>query len=158
MCVQDGVWSKRIETSPDLFNLTGSAASSLGTTTAAPTLPLRFDVGITAASSLRIQNNVANMVASADLQLACCNGKHLKSAKLIVRKAGVKALDYIIIELSECMVTAVTTGGSGGEDRLTENVTLNFSKIHFEYKVQDEKGGGKDGGQYTWDVAGNDKG
>ncbi len=67
--VQDGVWSKRIETSPDLFNLTGSAASSLGTTTAAPTLPLRFDVGITAASSLRIQNNVANMVASADLQL-----------------------------------------------------------------------------------------
>jgi translocation and assembly module TamB len=67
--VQDGVWSKRIETSPDLFNLTGSASSSLGTTTAAPTLPLRFDVAITAASSLRIQNNVANMVASADLQL-----------------------------------------------------------------------------------------
>jgi len=67
--VQDGVWSKRIETSPDLFNLAGSASSSLGTTTAAPTLPLRFDVGITAASSLRIQNNVANMVASADLQL-----------------------------------------------------------------------------------------
>jgi type VI secretion system secreted protein Hcp len=96
--------------------------------------------------------------ASADLHLACCNGKHLKSAKLIVRKAGEKALDYIIVELSECMVTAVTTGGSGGEDRLTENVTLNFSKVHFEYKVQDEKGGGKDGGQYTWDVAGNDKG
>jgi type VI secretion system secreted protein Hcp len=96
--------------------------------------------------------------ASADLALACCNGKHLKSAKLVVRKAGEKALDYIIVELSECMVTAVTTGGAGGEDRLTENVTLNFSKIHFEYKVQDEKGGGKDGGQYTWDVAGNDKG
>jgi type VI secretion system secreted protein Hcp len=96
--------------------------------------------------------------ASADLQLACCNGKHLKSAKLIVRKAGEKPLEYIMIELTECLVTAVSTGGSGGEDRLTENVTLNFSKIHFEYKVQDEKGGGKDGGQYTWDVAGNDKG
>jgi type VI secretion system secreted protein Hcp len=96
--------------------------------------------------------------SSADLALACCNGKHLKSAKLIVRKAGEKPLEYIIIELNEVLVTAVTTGGSGGEDRLTENVTLNFSKIHFEYKVQDEKGGGKDGGQYTWDVAGNDKG
>ena len=96
--------------------------------------------------------------ASADLQLACCNGKHLKSAKLIVRKAGEKPLDYMIVELTECMVTAVTTGGAGGEDRLTENVTLNFSKVHFEYKIQDEKGGGKDGGQYTWDVAGNDKG
>ena len=96
--------------------------------------------------------------ASADLQLACCNGKHLKSAKLIVRKAGEKPLEYIIYDLTEILVTAVSTGGAGGEDRLTENVTLNFSKIHFEYKVQDEKGGGKDGGQYTWDVAGNDKG
>lgn len=96
--------------------------------------------------------------ASADLQLACCNGKHLKSAKLIVRKAGEKPLEYIIMEFTECLVTAVTTGGAGGEDRLTENVTLNFAKVHFEYKIQDEKGGGKDGGQYTWDVAGNDKG
>ena len=66
--VQDGVWSKRIETSPDFFNLSGGSSPSLGTV-AAPTLPLRFDVGIVAASSLRIQNNVANMVASADLRL-----------------------------------------------------------------------------------------
>jgi type VI secretion system secreted protein Hcp len=96
--------------------------------------------------------------ASADLQLACLNGKHLKSAKLFVRKAGEKPLEYMIIELTECLVTNVSTGGSGGEDKLTENITLNFSKIHFEYKIQDEKGAGKDGGQYTWDVAGNDKG
>jgi autotransporter translocation and assembly factor TamB len=67
--VQDGVWSKRIETSPDIFNLAGGLSTTLGAGTAAPTLPLRFDVGITAASSLRIQNNIANMVASADLRL-----------------------------------------------------------------------------------------
>ena len=67
--LQDGVWSKRIETNPDLFNLAGSPATSLGSTTAAPTLPVRFDVGITAASTLRIQNNIATMVASADLRL-----------------------------------------------------------------------------------------
>jgi autotransporter translocation and assembly factor TamB len=67
--VQDGLWSKRIETSPDLFNLAGTASASLGTAAATPTLPLRFDLGITAASSLRIQNNVATMVASADLRL-----------------------------------------------------------------------------------------
>lgn len=96
--------------------------------------------------------------ASADLHLACCNGKHMKQAKLIVRKAGEKPLEYLLIELSECLVTAIAAGGSGGEDRLIETVTLNFAKIHFEYKVQDEKGGGKDGGQYTWDVAGNTKG
>jgi type VI secretion system secreted protein Hcp len=96
--------------------------------------------------------------ASADLMLACCNGKHIPKAKLIVRKAGEKPLEYMLIEMTECLVTAVSTGGSGGEDRLTENVTFNFSKVHFEYKIQDEKGAGKDGGQYTWDIAGNDKG
>jgi hypothetical protein len=67
--VQDGVWSRRIETSPDIFNLAGGSSIAPGSGAAAPTLPLRFDVGITAASSLRIQNNIANMVASADLRL-----------------------------------------------------------------------------------------
>jgi autotransporter translocation and assembly factor TamB len=67
--VQDGVWSKRIETSPDLFNLAGASATTLGSGAAAATPPVRFDVAIVAASSLRIQNNVANVVASADLRL-----------------------------------------------------------------------------------------
>jgi type VI secretion system secreted protein Hcp len=96
--------------------------------------------------------------ASADLMLACCNGKHIKQAKLIVRKAGEQPLDYLVITMSNVLVTTVATGGSGGEDRLTENVTLNFAKVHFQYKVQTEKGGGEDGGQYTWDIAANTKG
>ena len=36
---------------------------------------------------------------SADLQLSCANGKHLKWAKMVVRKAGETPLEYIIIEL-----------------------------------------------------------
>jgi translocation-and-assembly-module (TAM) inner membrane subunit TamB-like protein len=67
--VQDGVWSRRIETSPDLFALAGGSAAALDTGAPAAALPLRFDVGITAASSLRIENNIAHMVASADLRL-----------------------------------------------------------------------------------------
>lgn len=96
--------------------------------------------------------------ASADLQLVCCNGKHLKGAKLFVRKAGENPLEYITIELTDCLVTQVSTGSTGSEDRLTEEIRLNFGKVHFAYKLQDEKGAGKDGGQYTWDVAGNTKG
>ena len=66
--VQDAVWSRRVETTPDLFGLTGASAP-LVAGAAAPTLPLRFDIGILSSSSLRIQNNIANMVASADLRL-----------------------------------------------------------------------------------------
>jgi type VI secretion system secreted protein Hcp len=35
--------------------------------------------------------------------------------------------------------TAVSTGGAGGEGRLTENVTLNFSKVSLDYVPQDDK-------------------
>jgi hypothetical protein len=67
--VQDGVWSRRIETSPDLFNLAGVTGTTLASGPATATPPVRFDVAIVAASSLRIQNNAASMVASADLRL-----------------------------------------------------------------------------------------
>jgi TamB, inner membrane protein subunit of TAM complex len=67
--VQDGVWSKRIDTDPDLFNLAGGTQTALGAAAQPSSFPLRFDLDIVAASSLRIQNNVANLVASADLKL-----------------------------------------------------------------------------------------
>jgi translocation and assembly module TamB len=67
--LREGLWSRRLDTNPDLFNLTGGQSGTLLADTAAPTFPLRFDLGIIAASSLRIQNNVTNMVASADLKL-----------------------------------------------------------------------------------------
>ena len=94
---------------------------------------------------------------SADLALSCANGKHPKSAKLVVRKAGENPLEYIIIELGECLVTSLSTGGSGGEDRLTENVTLNFEEIHFTYWTQDDKGAKGESSEYKYNIAENIK-
>ena len=94
---------------------------------------------------------------SADLQLACANGKHLTKATLVVRKAGETPLEYIIIELTEILVSAVSTGGSGGEDRLTENVTLNFEEVHFTYWTQTDKGGKGESSEYKYNMAENVK-
>jgi type VI secretion system secreted protein Hcp len=94
--------------------------------------------------------------ASHALQLACLNGKHIPKCKLTVRKAGEKPLDYIIIELEDCMVSSVSTGGSGGEDRLTENVTLNFAKVHFAYSEQKKEGGGEAVKEYKWNIQENE--
>src|SRR3954468_17375540 len=77
---------------------------------------------------------------SPNLMLACCNGKHYADATLVVRKAGEKPLEYVTVTMTEVMVTAVSTGGSGGEDRLTENVTLNFAKVKVDYKEQKADG------------------
>lgn len=94
--------------------------------------------------------------ASNALMLACCNGKHYPEATLIVRKAGGTPVEYVVIKMEEVMVTSVSTGGSGGEDRLTENVTLNFAKFTYKYQPQDEKGAKKGGTKdAVWDIAGN---
>jgi type VI secretion system secreted protein Hcp len=75
-------------------------------------------------------------ISSTDLMLACCNGKHFPEAKLTVRKAGENPLEYLIITMTDLIITSVSTGGSGGEDRLTENVSLNFAKVKVDYKEQ----------------------
>jgi len=80
------------------------------------------------------------------LLLNCCVGKRMEKATLYVTNATGEQTDYLIIELSEgVIITSISTGGSGGEDRLTENLTLHFGK--FEYKFQPQKPDGTpDGG------------
>jgi type VI secretion system secreted protein Hcp len=95
--------------------------------------------------------------SSPDLMLYCCNGKHIKDATLTVRKAGEKPLEYLTITMNDIIVTSVSTGGSGGEDRLTENVTLNFAKVKVQYTEQKATGDAGDKPQMGWDIAGNVK-
>jgi type VI secretion system secreted protein Hcp len=78
--------------------------------------------------------------ASHALLKACCTGKHYPEAKLVVRKAGDKPVEYIKITMTDCLITSYQTGGSGGEDRLTENVSINFAKVKFEYTPQAASG------------------
>jgi type VI secretion system secreted protein Hcp len=93
--------------------------------------------------------------ASPDLLLACCNGTHYDDAHLIVRKAGTTPVEYIKLDLTEVLITSLSTGGSGGEDRLTENVTLNFAKYTFTYTPQTDKGAAGTAKPVTWDIAQN---
>ena len=67
--VHDALYAKRFEPNADLLSLTGAGGSALGGAAAASTLPLTFDVQIDAPSALRVENNIAHMVASADLKL-----------------------------------------------------------------------------------------
>jgi type VI secretion system secreted protein Hcp len=96
-------------------------------------------------------------LSSPDLMLACCNGKHFPEATLTVRKAGEMPLEYLKIKLTEVLITSVSTGGSGGEDRLTENVTLNFAKVNVDYVEQTPTGGEGGKPKMGWDIAENKK-
>jgi type VI secretion system secreted protein Hcp len=89
------------------------------------------------------------------LMLYCANGDHFEKAKLIVRKAGKTPLEYITIDMKKVMITSVSTGGSGGEDRLTENVSLNFAEVEVNYVPQKPDGSGDAAIPFTWDIAAN---
>jgi type VI secretion system secreted protein Hcp len=94
--------------------------------------------------------------ASPKLVLACCEGSHYSQVLLTVRKAAGKApLEYVKITLSEVLVAGISTGGSGGEERLTENVTLNFGKFSMDYTPQQDDGSAGTAINAAWDVAGN---
>jgi type VI secretion system secreted protein Hcp len=88
---------------------------------------------------------------------ACCKGTHYDEATLTMRKAGGSPLPYLTIKLKDIIVTSVSTGGSGGEDQQTENVTLNFAAFEMSYQAQDNKGGKKGGAvDIKYDIAKND--
>lgn len=97
--------------------------------------------------------------SSPNLMMACSSGKHYPEAKLTIRKAGGEdPVEYLIITLKEVLVSSISTGGSGGEDRLTENVTLNFGQVLVDYQPQ-KQDGSKDGGpvKYGWNIRENVK-
>ncbi|MBE0434854.1 MAG: type VI secretion system tube protein Hcp [Methylomicrobium sp.] len=95
--------------------------------------------------------------ATPAIWLSCALGEHIDKCVLLVRKAGGKQEKYMEITMEKCMITSVSTGGSGGEDRLTENISLNFAKVKLEYFVQDDKGSTKSSGDFKYDIEQNVK-
>jgi type VI secretion system secreted protein Hcp len=95
--------------------------------------------------------------ASSALMSALAAGTHIDKCQLLVRKAGEGQQKYIEITMETVIVTSISTGGSGGEDRLTENVTLNFAKVKFENFKQDAKGATASSGVFGYNIAENVK-
>jgi type VI secretion system secreted protein Hcp len=95
-------------------------------------------------------------LSSPILELYCANGDHFAKATLTVRKAGKKPLEYMIVEMENVLVTSVSTGGSGGEDRLTENVTFNFEKVAVKYTEQKDTGEAGKVKEFKWNIGANE--
>ncbi len=95
--------------------------------------------------------------ASPKLLNVDCDGSHIPEIVLTVRKAGTNPLEYLIITMKKCMVTSYSTGGSGGEDRLTENITLNFENFEMKNVPQKEDGSADSPVMFGWDIAANAK-
>jgi type VI secretion system secreted protein Hcp len=91
------------------------------------------------------------------LMLYLLQGNHFSEATLTIRPAGTTPLDYLKIVMKEVIVTGQSTGGSGGEDRLTENIKLNFAQFTLSYRVMNANGTPGEWVDAGWDIAKNTK-
>ena len=80
--------------------------------------------------------------ASPNLMQHCAMGTQFGTATLVCRKAGGDGgqVEYLVIEMKNVIISSISTGGSGGEDKFTENVSLNFGEFAVTYTPQDNDG------------------
>ena len=78
--------------------------------------------------------------ASPVLMQYCTNGTHMKDATLTLRKAGKGQQEYLVVKLTDVILTSLALGSSSGNEPPMETVGLNFAKVVVEYKPQKADG------------------
>lgn len=79
--------------------------------------------------------------ASPKLMLACCTGQHIPKATLTCHKVdGDAGVNFLVIELTDLLVSSVSPAGSNHGDTPMESVTLAFASYKVVYQEQDNKG------------------
>ncbi len=91
--------------------------------------------------------------ASPKLMLACATGKHVKSARLAVRRAGQGQQDYLTFTFLDVLVSSYQTGGTEASGLVPlDQVSLRYAKIEVEYKTQKPDGSLVVAGQFKYDL------
>ena len=91
--------------------------------------------------------------ASSPLILALHHRQSTVEAVLTARKAGEHRIVAVRLSLAGVRVEAISMGGSGDADRLTENVSLSFESLKLEVQPQDPSGRALDIIEYGLEVA-----
>ena len=96
--------------------------------------------------------------ASPSLLKACASGKHIKEATITVRKAGKGQQEFLIIKMSDVLITGVSPSGAADAAATAEHVALQFAKVDLEYKPQKPDGSLAAGLHFKYDIKGNKEG
>jgi type VI secretion system secreted protein Hcp len=94
--------------------------------------------------------------ASPVLMASCANGEHIAEGTLVARKAGKGQQEYLILKMTDVLITSVSPSGSSEEP--TESVSLQFGKVDLEYKPQKPDGSLDAGLHFKYDITGNKEG
>ena len=95
--------------------------------------------------------------ATPQIYQSLATGEHIRDVKLNVSDDKYSGKEpYLTYTLKNVIITSVSTGGSGGEDRLTENVTLNFEEIKVTYQAFDNKKKSGSPVEFEWNFRTNE--
>jgi len=92
--------------------------------------------------------------ASPNLMKACTSGKHIPEATITARKAGEGQKEYLVVKLTDVMITSVKTEGTGGGE-IGETISMQFAKVELEYKPQKKDGSLEAGLFFKYDLKAN---
>jgi type VI secretion system secreted protein Hcp len=88
--------------------------------------------------------------ASVTLYQNCVTGKHIPTGRITCRKNnGDQKLEYLVVDLTDIMVSKVVWSGEGEEQSLKETVEISFAEFQLNYNIQEDlgnPGGGKNFG------------
>lgn len=96
--------------------------------------------------------------ASPNLFLFCANGAHIAKGSLVCRKAGKEQQEYLKIDMEKIYVTSVQVAGSQGDIVPSEQFSLSFDKVHFQYYPQKDDGTLAEAQEFKMDVKAMDIG
>jgi type VI secretion system secreted protein Hcp len=96
--------------------------------------------------------------ASPLLLKACATGQHIKDTTITVRKAGKNPQEYLVIKMTDVLVTSVSLGLAAESAVTFESVSLQFAKVDLEYKAQKPDGSLDAGLHFKYDLKGNQEG
>ena len=96
--------------------------------------------------------------ATPALMRACATGEHLKDATITLRKAGKGQQEYLVITMTDVLVTSVSMSVGAEGDATVESVALAFAKVDLEYKPQKPDGSLDVGIHFKYDLKANKEG
>jgi type VI secretion system secreted protein Hcp len=86
---------------------------------------------------------------------ACATGEHIPEATIAVRKAGKGQQDYLVIKLTDVLVSSVAMSVAVDEPTAAESVSLQAGKVDLEYKAQKADGSLEPGLHFKYDIKAN---
>lgn len=88
--------------------------------------------------------------------LACATGQHFATVELKgARRKNGALQEYLTVKMSNVIVTSVSSGGTAGEQKQTENISINFAKIEFTVRKMNPDGTLGAPVTITWNIATN---